>query len=358
MTTRTRRSTRRNRVRSIHNIPPSPIKRTDSPTTKKRKSNFETPLSKLRKTYDGSFMSPRSFDLLKSPDEISNTKKILDDQRIRLVDREEAGKHAVVLFGVDSPVKVNVAIKKQLIKDPKEITDRSYKEAKILDELLSLKESEYYPNGVTNFIESLDWFKGREGNDYIHYIMECADHTLEETKLLPLNLYRSIVFQVLFAIYVAQTELQFVHNDLHLKNILLKDTEETITLSKGEKSWYITKYLVKIADFGLSRLQSKRGVVLYDVNNKYSEGFYPTVDVEKFFSELKTIQIEEESWYSETEVAHIMEKNDIDEETAQSQIITRKKKQIRGLKNIVRQGNFRVERLLSHSFFNRLKREP
>jgi serine/threonine protein kinase len=72
---------------------------------------------------------------------------------------------------------------------------------------------------------------------------------------LDLSQFRSVLFQTLYALYVAGEELEFNHNDLHLKNILLKSmkpgdynqhVDDNIT-------WFTTSFEVKICDFGLSR---------------------------------------------------------------------------------------------------------
>ncbi len=68
----------------------------------------------------------------------------------------------------------------------------------------------------------------------MHIILEYAECTLFDilavqlTQLiradmrnsLTLSQFRSVLFQVLLALHVAQTELEFNHNDLHLKSIL------------------------------------------------------------------------------------------------------------------------------------------
>lgn len=51
----------------------------------------------------------------------------------------------------------------------------------------------------------------------MHYILERADFTLNDIKGATLHEYKSLFFQVLFALYVAQTEYEFMHNDLHKK---------------------------------------------------------------------------------------------------------------------------------------------
>ena len=57
----------------------------------------------------------------------------------------------------------------------------------------------------------------------MHFIMESADSTLHDMReQLDLLQFKNILFQTLYALHIAQTQLEFNHNDLHLKNILLK----------------------------------------------------------------------------------------------------------------------------------------
>jgi multisubunit Na+/H+ antiporter MnhF subunit len=88
----------------------------------------------------------------------------------------------------------------------------------------------------------VDWFKGKESHQFFvcfskfhflfpvhqhshislfflvkHVVLEHADMSLMDYRTLTLYEYKCILFQILFALFVAQTEYKFVHNDLHLK---------------------------------------------------------------------------------------------------------------------------------------------
>jgi len=60
---------------------------------------------------------------------------------------------------------------------------------------------------------------GKEDSQYMHYVLERADFTLYDLRESPVALgnFRSILFQILFALYVAQETCEFMHNDLHPK---------------------------------------------------------------------------------------------------------------------------------------------
>jgi hypothetical protein len=76
---------------------------------------------------------------------------------------------------------------------------------------------------------------------------------IEDTEeQISIDIMTSILFQVLYAIYYMHTELQLVHNDLHLGNILVKKytTPQTIKYSYLDKEYIIkTCYRIYMYDF-------------------------------------------------------------------------------------------------------------
>jgi hypothetical protein len=172
-------------------------------------------------------VSPYTRSLLDPPEINATTKEKLDEQRLQLVKRKEAnGKHANVMFATRTntptpttpgPTITSFAIKKQLIKSPFNLDDRSYREVFILQQLNKLQHrKDYYP-GEISYVGFVNWFKGSEDEQYMHYVLECADFTLAELRVMSLYEYKCLLFQVLFALYVAQKEFEFMHNDLHTK---------------------------------------------------------------------------------------------------------------------------------------------
>lgn len=140
------------------------------------------------------------------------------------------------------------------------------------------------------------------------YVLEYAHHDLSHHKRLSLPRYRSMLFQVLWGLYLAQRELQFVHHDIHVRNILLQPLAEDVpgtayrlaardvpaapwgaratTVGEGapaldEKQlgsmvWFSPFFVVKITDFGLSSTRSETS----------------TCDIEKAILELKKVVID------------------------------------------------------------------
>eukprot|EP00727_Mastigamoeba_balamuthi_P012742 m51a1_g8090 hypothetical protein (424) ;mRNA; f:49192-51454 len=94
--------------------------------------------------------------------------------------------------------------------------------------------------------------------------MEDAGQTLHTARAtLGLGLLRSVVFQVLFALRVAQQDVGFCHNDLHGRNVLvgplrvpeLSPTQPThAALHALGRTWYCpSSHVATIVDFGISR---------------------------------------------------------------------------------------------------------
>lgn len=172
-------------------------------------------------------VSPHSLSLLESPDALkSSTDQQLKEQRFQLVKKTASGKHGNVLFATQprtptpntpGPNPIAFAIKKQLIKSPHNLEDRAYREVFILQQLNKLQNKKNYYPLESNYVGFVNWFKGKEDDQYMHYVLECADFTLFELKSMSLYEYKCILFQVLFALYVAQKEFEFMHNDLHMK---------------------------------------------------------------------------------------------------------------------------------------------
>jgi len=110
------------------------------------------------------FLSPRAENLLHSPEGESTA--ILAKQHYKVnTDVSDGGRHSTILFASKSPgsteKRKEFAIKKQIIKSPVNLADRAYREVYILQQLNKLKNNrEFYPSGVTNFVDLVEWFKG------------------------------------------------------------------------------------------------------------------------------------------------------------------------------------------------------
>jgi len=142
------------------------------------------------------------------------------------------------------------------------------------------------------------------------------------------------LFQVLFALYVAQKEYEFVHNDLHKKNILLvepSDKNEYSHFCDEDCTWFTTGLFVKITDFGLSRIRLDNQRVLYNKKRPETEGFSAHTDLEKVIEEFEKDlfrKISSESWETFEEVEEEVKNSGKTREEAKVAVMKRKKKRI------------------------------
>lgn len=175
------------------------------------------------------------------------------------------------------------------------------------------------------------------------YVMEKADETLRdfvsrmtknESGVTP-NFIRSCLFQLFYVLHMAQTTCEFQHNDLHFKNVLLKklkNTSNTCAFHLNGKTFVSTEeYLVKLADFGLSRVKLPNGSIVY--NERIGDMFSDTVDIQSVHTQLKSVKVK---W-------DVVENKD--ERTAQQSLFSK-------LKREMSKGLSGPGQLLKHEFFN------
>lgn len=184
-------------------------------------------------------------ELILTPDRNENSSwrsryRPLDDSQRR------GGKFGIVYpaESKQSPGKI-YAIKEQIIGDPKSVQETAYRELLILERLSRLRDEQE----CVNFVGLREWFKewkNEDDNDdqqsiddqqqqqALSFVLEFADVPLSKRSKLTLIEFKSIVFQVLFALACAQQACEFVHNDLHLDNILLQ--RPLISKSKTSQS--------------------------------------------------------------------------------------------------------------------------
>jgi serine/threonine protein kinase len=125
-------------------------------------------------------------------------------------------------------------------------------------------------------------------------------HSFIRKTILPLATFKSILFQLLFGLYIGQRELEFQHNDLHSKNVLvkfLKDSHDGCAFyarfDDSEVRW-LTKenFVIKLTDFGHSRIKLASGEVICNNKDPFSTIFDPKSDLKKIEHELRTVKID------------------------------------------------------------------
>lgn len=215
------------------------------------------------------------------------------------------GKHGSVFFVRTPRSGTNLAVKRQQIKSPENYKDRAYRELRIFEALSKLN--------CSHFVSIVNWYKIRTAEEEdedemaMHYVMECADKTFAETKNLSGGEFKEILFQILYALSLAQEHIEFAHNDLHLRNILLSKLKYPMKLNSKERSLQLKEWEVKICDFGLSRVKIDDEVI-FNPTDIFSEIFDPTSDTRKLSNELKGIKIEWEETEDKTRYADLKRK--------------------------------------------------
>ena len=126
---------------------------------------------------------------------------------------------------------------------------------------------------------------------YFNIVMEKCDGQLgeliknhaDESGKLSLSVVKAISFQLLFALSIAQ-EIGFQHNDMHERNILYKKLPNSATEKKGiaffekidndECVWLVDcDFILKIADYGLSRIENEDVAEINSGNVFHSDAF-------------------------------------------------------------------------------------
>ena len=110
----------------------------------------------------------------------------------------------------------------------------------------------------------------------IHLFIESLEGTLEDIiqNELELELLRSCLFQVTFALIYLQKHYYFTHNDLHINNIMYTKTDKPFLYYKYNNQYFkIPTYgkLFKIIDFGRSIFTFRKKTYMNDVFSKYGE---------------------------------------------------------------------------------------
>ncbi len=123
-------------------------------------------------------------------------------------------------------------------------------------EILILKELKGLDHSVP--IEMFRQFKFKLNEFYeTGTIMEMGGSTvvdyLRMKKKISLSVYKEILFQLLHFLYIAQSQLEFMHRDLHDENILLLETTQKFDFKCfGKEYQCVLGVQVKLIDFELS----------------------------------------------------------------------------------------------------------
>tara|TARA_B110001469_G_C9642045_1_gene323119 strand:- start:594 stop:2006 length:1413 start_codon:yes stop_codon:yes gene_type:complete len=171
---------------------------------------------------------------------------------------------------------------------------------KYIDEIFSIDlyisdDDEYCEDGEGDdeSINNSDEFVSNFKDMPVQYIfIEKLEGTLEDFLIENINieLIRSCLFQITFALLYLQKYYKFTHNDLHINNIMYKKTDKTYLYYKFNNKYFRVPthgYLFSIIDYGRCIFEYKNKVYYNDVFSKYgeAEGQYtypiPNIDLYK-----------------------------------------------------------------------------
>lgn len=88
---------------------------------------------------------------------------------------------------------------------------------------------------------------------------------LEKFKLKNMRQVQSIVNQLVSALALAEEKIQFEHRDLHLGNILIKETD-LVSLKCDGNEFDLSGIQCSIIDYSLSRMKDGAGVAFRDLD--------------------------------------------------------------------------------------------
>lgn len=238
------------------------------------------------------------------------------------------------------------AMKRQPLQSPPCTSDVCVREWRIFRRLAELAE-----RGLCfNFVMLVDSFVERRAEDrrrYVDLVLEFAESRLNDVARAPglsLREFKEVAFQLVWAIAAGQrSDVQFVHRDLHTKNVLLQRcSAEGAAEFVGDGSvWYACFWVVKISDFGLSRILLADGSVVANPKDPMASLFTREKDIESIIEDLKSVGVAD--WTTG--------RADEKEQRALMRSFMRELRK-------AAKGCCTLRSVLSHSFFDELQQRP
>lgn len=90
---------------------------------------------------------------------------------------------------------------------------------------------------------------------------------LETFQFKNMNQINSVVFQLVYALALAEEKIQFEHRDLHLGNILVKECPFNIFSINGQDQFDFSGLKCSIIDYSLSRLKDNADIAFRDLDS-------------------------------------------------------------------------------------------
>lgn len=216
---------------------------------------------------------------------------------------------------------------------PENGTDPAIREERILHSLRKLVDHSICFNFVTVVMSG-----PTSDAAHLELVMEKGGNSLASVSEMALADVREVLFQLVYALAVAQREFRFVHYDLHSGNVLVSAMPAKkycqITTLQGH-THYLRRQLVLLADFGLSCLEDEDYAV-YNKKNAMRGAFDPSHDLMHFVGYVNRLRISDRA--SNANVAAL--------------------KQLKALKRAMGAPETTPAHLLAHEFFLALRKEP
>eukprot|EP01116_Phalansterium_solitarium_P024473 TRINITY_DN8992_c0_g1_i2.p1 TRINITY_DN8992_c0_g1~~TRINITY_DN8992_c0_g1_i2.p1 ORF type:complete len:913 (-),score=145.48 TRINITY_DN8992_c0_g1_i2:270-3008(-) len=184
------------------------------------------------------------------------------------------------------------AIKERPVRKPDELSDSAYRELRILLQLKQLADQ----HKCFNFVKLEEFSKIKPplaffsppglppDQQYLLFVLEYAERDLSSFKpeTFTVRSLKMILFQIVYALYVAQADIHFVHNDFHIKNILINEQAyRHWVVRDGDDVWCLSGLFVKITDFGHSRMYLK-GETVFNHKDTFHELYLQDEDLRRF----------------------------------------------------------------------------
>ena len=141
----------------------------------------------------------------------------------------------------------------------------------------SSNHSESSDSGYSSSSSSMDDYVATFKNFPVIYLfIESLEGTLEDIiqKEMNIDLLKSCLFQITFALIYLQKHYYFTHNDLHINNIMYQSTDRPYLYYKYNNQYFkVPTYgkIFKIIDFGRSIFTFRKKTYMNDVFSKYGE---------------------------------------------------------------------------------------
>lgn len=181
--------------------------------------------------------------------------------------------------------------------------------------------------------------------------MEDGGIDMEKFKFKNMRQIQSIINQLVYALALAEEKIQFEHRDLHLGNILIKETNIE-KFSHNNQSFDLNGIQCSIIDYSLSRMSNDRtGVSFRDLDSiEWLFEGDPNIDTQYQVYKDMRVSKGKDSWRDFQPRSNILWLAFI-----LDRVVTKQKKSIKGPKQVYEKLSGLVSRILNYKSVQELK---